>query len=63
MWSRVLFALADQRVLKVLGEQLDRRGEAVAPLRPVLQRTLADVQHRLTFRTQAFIKVRPRPLL
>jgi len=40
-----------------LEEQLGRRGDAVAPLRPVLLRTLADVQQRLTFRAQAFIKV------
>lgn len=29
----------------------------MAPLRPVLLRTLADVQQRLTFRAQAYIKV------
>ena len=29
----------------------------MAPLRPVLRRILADVQERLTFRAQAFIKV------
>ncbi len=43
---------------QVLEEQLGRRGDAVAPLRPVLLRTLADVQQRLTFRVQAFIKAR-----
>ena len=42
---------------QVLEEQLGRRGDAVAPLRPVLRRILADVQERLTFRAQAFIKV------
>lgn len=42
---------------QVLEEQLGRRGDAVAPLRPVLLRTLADIQERLTFRAQAFIKV------
>ena len=63
LWPHVLFEMADQQVMKVLGEQLDRRGEAVAPLRPVLQRTLADVQHRLTFRAQAFIKVSLVPSL
>lgn len=42
----------------MLEEQLGRRGDAVAPLRPVLLRTLADVQQRLTFRVQAFIKAR-----
>ena len=50
------------RVLpQVLEEQLGRRGDAVAPLRPVLRRILADVQERLTFRAQAFIKVRKAP--
>ena len=42
---------------QVLEEQLGRRGDAVAPLRPVLRRILADIQERLTFRAQAFIKV------
>ena len=42
---------------QVLDEQLGRRGDAVAPLRPVLRRILGDVQERLTFRAQAFIKV------
>ena len=41
----------------MLEEQLGRRGDAVAPLRPVLRRILADIQERLTFRAQAFIKV------
>ena len=48
---------------QVLEEQLGRRGDAVAPLRPVLLRTLADVQERLTFRAQAFIKARCSPHL
>ena len=42
---------------QVLGEQLGRRGDAVAPLRPMLHRTLADVRHRLVFRAHTFIKV------
>ena len=29
----------------------------MAPLRPVLKRILADIQERLTFRAQAFIRV------
>ncbi|KAL3152568.1 hypothetical protein ABBQ32_001593 [Trebouxia sp. C0010 RCD-2024] len=41
---------------EVAEEQVGRRGVAVHPLRPVLHRTLADVQERLTFRAQAFIK-------
>ena len=32
----------------------------MAPLRPVLRRILADVQERLTFRAQTFIKVSHR---
>ncbi len=44
-------------MVQVVEEQMGRRGEAVHPLRPVLHRTLADVQERLTFRAQAFIKV------
>lgn len=40
----------------MLEEEVERRGEAVAALRPFLLRTIADVQHRLTFRAQAFIK-------
>ncbi len=43
--------------VQVLGEQLGRRGDAVAPLRPMLGRTLADVRHRLVFRAHNFIKV------
>lgn len=37
---------------QVMEEQLGRRGDAVAPLEPMLQRTLADIQERLTFRAQ-----------
>jgi len=51
-----LCQLVDILQREILEEQLDRRGEAVALLRGVLQRTIADVQHRLTFRAQAFIK-------
>ena len=43
--------------MQVVEEGMGRRGEAMQPLRPVLHRTLADVQERLTFRAQAFIKV------
>lgn len=49
--------------VQVLEEQLGRRQDAVAPLRPVLLRTLADVQQRLTFRVQAFIKARSLVLI
>ncbi|BDA42423.1 Conserved oligomeric Golgi complex subunit 3 [Coccomyxa sp. Obi] len=51
-----LCGLVDILQHEVLEEQLGRRGDAVAPLRPVLLRILADVQERLTFRAQAFIK-------
>ena len=40
-------------------EQLGRHhggGDAMAPLEPMLQRTLADIQERLTFRAQAFVR-------
>ena len=43
--------------VQILEEQLERRGEALSSLHGVLLRTVADVQHRLTFRAQAFIKV------
>jgi hypothetical protein len=40
----------------VLEEQMGRRGNAAAPLEPTLQRLLADIQERLTFRAQAFVR-------
>lgn len=49
--------------MQVLEEGMGRRGEAVQPLMPVLHRTLADVQERLTFRAQAFIKVHPASMV
>ncbi|GAB4817343.1 hypothetical protein N2152v2_004389 [Parachlorella kessleri] len=51
-----LCTLVDILKIEVLEEQLGRRGEAVAPLEPMLYRTLADVQERLTYRAQAFIR-------
>ncbi|KAA6429125.1 MAG: conserved oligomeric Golgi complex subunit 3-like [Trebouxia sp. A1-2] len=51
-----LCEIVDILTHEVVEEQMGRRGEAVHPLRPVLHRTLADVQERLTFRAQAFIK-------
>ena len=53
----------DMDDVQVVEEQVGRRGEAVHPLRPVLHRTLADVQERLTFRAQAFIKVNLQPFV
>ncbi|GMH44082.1 hypothetical protein BSKO_12016 [Bryopsis sp. KO-2023] len=41
---------------EVINEQMNRWGEALEPLRPVVLRTLADSQERLTYRTQAFIR-------
>ncbi|MCO5558008.1 hypothetical protein L7F22_011583 [Adiantum nelumboides] len=37
---------------EVLGEELGRRGDSVAGLKPTITRILADVQERLTFRAQ-----------
>ncbi|DBB10820.1 hypothetical protein WJX82_004700 [Trebouxia sp. C0006] len=51
-----LCEIVDILTHEVVEEQMGRRGEAVHPLRPVLHRTLADVQERLTFRAQTFIK-------
>lgn len=42
--------------MQVLGEQLARRGPAGEALRPLAERTLADVRSRVIFRCQAFIK-------
>ena len=36
---------------------MQRKGDAVAAMRPVFGQTLADIQARLIFRAQAFIKV------
>lgn len=41
---------------EMLDEQLSRRGESVAGLRPIILRTLADVQERLTFRAQTYMR-------
>lgn len=41
---------------EVLGDQLAKRGSGGESLRPMLTRTLADVQERLIYRCQAFIK-------
>ncbi|KAI3426341.1 hypothetical protein D9Q98_008714 [Chlorella vulgaris] len=51
-----LCELVDILRTEVMEEQLGRRGDAVAPLEPMLQRTLADIQERLTFRAQAFVR-------
>ncbi len=41
---------------QVLEEQVARRSDAVVLLEPMLLRTLADVQERLTYRAQTFIR-------
>lgn len=42
--------------LQVLLEQLTRRGEAAAPMQPMVRRMTADVQGRLAFKGQALIR-------
>ncbi|XP_072997386.1 conserved oligomeric Golgi complex subunit 3 [Typha latifolia] len=51
-----LCELVDILKVEVLGEQLSRRGESVAGLRPTLQRILADVHERLTFCARTHIR-------
>ncbi|KAF8704468.1 hypothetical protein HU200_031421 [Digitaria exilis] len=51
-----LCELVDILKVEVLGEQLSRRGESVAGLRPILQRILADVHERLTFCARTHIR-------
>ena len=51
-----LCELVDIVRAEVLEEQLGRRGEAVAGLRPTVQRLLADIQERLIFRAHAFMR-------
>lgn len=52
----VLCELVDILKVEVLGEQLSRRGESLAGLRPTLERILADVHERLTFRARTYIR-------
>lgn len=52
----VLCELVDILKVEVLGEQLSRRGESLAGLRPTLDRVLADVHERLTFRARTHIR-------
>lgn len=42
--------------VEVLGEQPARQSEPLAGLRPTLQRILADVNERLTFRARTYIR-------
>ncbi|KAF5726117.1 Sec34-like family protein isoform 1 [Tripterygium wilfordii] len=52
----LLCELVDILKIEVLGEQLSRRSESLAGLRPTLQRILADVHERLTFRARTHIR-------
>ncbi|KAL3535471.1 hypothetical protein ACH5RR_003932 [Cinchona calisaya] len=52
----VLCELVDILKVEVLGEHLGRRGESLAGLRPTLDRILADVHERLTFRARTHIR-------
>lgn len=52
----VLCELVDILKVEVLGEQLSRRGESLAGLRPTFERILADVHERLTFRARTHIR-------
>ncbi|KAB1227077.1 Conserved oligomeric Golgi complex subunit 3 [Morella rubra] len=51
-----LCELVDILKVEALGEQLNRRSESLAGLRPTLQRILADVHERLTFRSRTYIR-------
>ncbi|KAL5783587.1 hypothetical protein ACOSP7_008616 [Xanthoceras sorbifolium] len=51
----LLCELVDILKVEVLGEQLSRRSESLAGLRPTLERILADVHERLTFRARTHI--------
>ncbi|KAJ4761121.1 Conserved oligomeric Golgi complex subunit 3 [Rhynchospora pubera] len=52
-----LCELVDILKVEVLGEQLSRRGESVAGLRPTLQRILADIHERIAFCARTHIRV------
>ncbi|XP_057537707.1 conserved oligomeric Golgi complex subunit 3 [Amaranthus tricolor] len=51
-----LCELVDVLKVEVLGEQLSRRSESLAGLRPTFERILADVHERLTFRARTHIR-------
>ncbi|KAL6496441.1 Golgi transport complex subunit 3 [Orobanche gracilis] len=52
----ILCELVDILKVEVLTEQVSRRGESLAGLRPTLERILADVHERLTFRARTYIR-------
>ncbi|XP_042035952.1 conserved oligomeric Golgi complex subunit 3-like [Salvia splendens] len=51
----ILCELVDILKVEVLAEQVSRRGKSLAGLRPTLERILADVHERLTFRARTHI--------
>ncbi|KAM0061722.1 putative oligomeric Golgi complex, subunit 3, cullin repeat-like-containing domain superfamily [Helianthus debilis subsp. tardiflorus] len=52
----ILCELVDILKIEVIGEQLSRRGESLAGIRPTLDRVLADIHERLTFRARTHIR-------
>uniref|UniRef100_A0A2C9UA37 Conserved oligomeric Golgi complex subunit 3 n=1 Tax=Manihot esculenta TaxID=3983 RepID=A0A2C9UA37_MANES len=52
----LLCELVDILKVEVLGEQLSRRSEPLAGLHPTLERILADIHERLTFRARTHIR-------
>ncbi|XP_057806589.1 conserved oligomeric Golgi complex subunit 3 [Salvia miltiorrhiza] len=52
----ILCELVDILKVEVLAEQVSRRGESLAGLRPTLERILADIHERLTFRARTHIR-------
>nr|PNR40884.1 hypothetical protein PHYPA_018287 [Physcomitrium patens] len=52
----LLFELVDILKGEVLDDKLERRRETVAGLRPTILKTLADMQERLTFRAQTYMR-------
>ncbi|KAA3486189.1 conserved oligomeric Golgi complex subunit 3-like [Gossypium australe] len=51
-----LCEMVDILRVEVLGEQLSRKSESLAGLRPSLERILADIHERLTFRARTYIR-------
>ncbi|KAH7331555.1 hypothetical protein KP509_20G040200 [Ceratopteris richardii] len=52
----LLCELVEILKIEVLEEELGRRGDSVAGLKPTILRILADVQERLTFRAQTYMR-------
>nr|XP_012466502.1 unnamed protein product [Gossypium raimondii] len=48
--------MVDILKVEVLGEQLSRKSESLVGLRPSLERILADIHERLTFRARTYIR-------